>query len=327
MIEAVQTLEGEVVTTNQIDGELNKAIEYIEPTTQIKTITPTKQEQIVEPDEDVFALSKVIVEPIGDEYIIPAGTIEIAENGLYDVKNKEYANVSFNEWAKYGYSSNPGFIERMKARCDEIQNNYDTSTTSWNNKFGNETYFFIMPYVDSSNVTSMYRAFYGASALQSVALFDTSNVTSCSNMFNGCSVLQDVPNFNLVNCTSYEAMFSNCSSLKNAPQLTLRVGGANTFRQMFYQCRNLVNVPYLNISLVEGGGSSATNLQDMFRGCPNLSDESINTILLMCSENTKYKGTRSLYHMGFRSTEITAERIQALSNYQAFVNAGWSIGY
>ena len=42
---------------------------------------------------------------------------------------------------------------------------------------------------------------------------------------------------------------------------------------------------------------------------------------------TKYKGTRSLYHMGFRSTEITAERIQGLSNYQAFTQAGWSIGY
>lgn len=227
------------------------------------------------------------------------------------------------DWSKYGYQAEPGFIARMKAKCDEIQNNYDTSTTSWYNKFGDETYFFIMPYVDSTNVTSMLRAFYGASALQSVALFDTSNVTTCSNMFYGCSNLQDVPNFNLVNCTSYENMFNNCVSLKNAPQLILRVGGANNFKQMFYQCRSLVNVPYLNISLVE----SSNSLQDVFRGCPNLSDESINTILLMCSENTKYKGTRSLYHMGLRSTEISAERIQGLSNYQAFINSGWSIGY
>lgn len=326
MIEEAQTLTGKLNYDN-LEGQLNIGIEYVEPTTQEKTATPTELEQVILPDENVFALSKVTINPIPSEYVIPSGTLNISANGTYDVKNKEYANVSINEWSEYGYSSNPGFIERMKARCAEIQANYDTSTTSWYNKFGNETYFYIMPLVDSSNVTGMSRAFYGASALQSVALFDTSNVTTCLNMFNGCSNLQDVPNFNLVNCTTYESMFANCVSLKNAPQLTLREGGANTFRQMFYQCRNLVNVPYLNISLVEGGGSSATNLQDMFRGCPNLSDESINNILLMCSENTKYKGTRSLYHMGLRSTEITAERIQALSNYQAFTQAGWSIGY
>lgn len=323
MIEEVGNLEGRIISNLPLTGNLTKAIEYVEPSTQEKTATPAKQEQVIIPDDGVFALSKVVVNPIPSEYIIPSGTLNISDNGNYDVKDKEYTNVSVNEWLKYGYSSNSGFISRIKAKCEEIQDNYDTSITSWYNKFGNETYFFIMPYVDSSNVTNMSRAFYGASSLQSVPLFNTSHVTSCSNMFSGCGNLQDVPNFNLVNCTSYDGMFTNCTNLKNAPQLTVRVGGANNFRQMFYQCKSLVNVPYLNISLVE----NLTGLQDMFRGCSNLSDASINTILLMCSENTKYKGTKSLYHMGLRSTEITAERIQALSNYQAFTQAGWSIGY
>lgn len=322
MIEEAQTLIGEL-NYNTLEGQLNRAIEYVEPTTQEKTATPTTSEQVILPDEDVFALSKVTINPIPSEYVIPSGTLNISDNGTYNVKDKEYANVSFNEWQQYGFTSEPEFITRMKNKCTYIQENYDTSITSWSSKWGSETNFFIMPYVDSSNVTNMYRAFYNASALQSVALFDTTNVTNVQQMFSGCSNLQDVPNFNLSNCTSYGSMFYNCKSLTTAPQLTIRVGGANNLNSMFSQCTNLVNVPYLNISLVEG----STSLQDMFRGCPNLSDASINTILLMCSENTKYKGTRSLYHMGFRSTEITAERIQALSNYQAFTQAGWSIGY
>ncbi len=76
---------------------LEEDLEYIEPTTQEKTITPTKEEQVVIPDDNIFALSKVIIEKIPDEYIIPNGDIEINSNGTYDVTEQSNAIVNVPE--------------------------------------------------------------------------------------------------------------------------------------------------------------------------------------------------------------------------------------
>lgn len=61
---------------------------------QEKTIIPSKEELEVLPDPQYDGLSKVIVKKIPDEYIIPAGNIDIVENGTYDIKDKASANVN-----------------------------------------------------------------------------------------------------------------------------------------------------------------------------------------------------------------------------------------
>ena len=65
----------------------------------------------------------------------------------------------------------------------------------------------------------------------------------------------------------------------------------------------------------------------MFTGCVKLTDNSLNNILQICINATLYTGTKTLYTLGFRSNKYSVERIQALSNYQAFIDAGWTIGY
>ena len=60
---------------------------------QEKTVIPTKERQEVVADSG-FELAKTIVEPIPDNFIEPSGTLDIADNGNYDVKN--YENVSVN---------------------------------------------------------------------------------------------------------------------------------------------------------------------------------------------------------------------------------------
>lgn len=59
---------------------------------QTKTVTPTKTIQQVSPDSMYDGLSRVTVNPIPVAYIIPSGTVDIVENGTYDVK--QYASVN-----------------------------------------------------------------------------------------------------------------------------------------------------------------------------------------------------------------------------------------
>ena len=65
-----------------------------EPILQDKEVTPTKETQVVTADEGYDGLNSTTVKPIPDEYIIPAGELEIKENNTYDVADKKTVVVS-----------------------------------------------------------------------------------------------------------------------------------------------------------------------------------------------------------------------------------------
>ena len=109
MIVAKGSLNGKVVDKQNLKGNINRTIEYIKvyPEIQSKTITPTKQAQIILPDENIYALSQVTVNPIPNNYIEPQGQKEITENGTYDVTNFASANVDI----EIGKLTNEEYVE------------------------------------------------------------------------------------------------------------------------------------------------------------------------------------------------------------------------
>lgn len=100
----------------------------------------------------------------------------------------------------------------------------------------------------------------------------------------------------------------------------LDTSSATNMNSMFNGCSNLTEIPLLNTSNV-------TTMNTMFGGCSNLSENSLNNILQMCINAVSYTGvnTKTLNYIGL--SEEQATKCTTLSNYQAFLDAGWTTGY
>ena len=150
-----------------------------------------------------------------------------------------------------------------------------------------------LPVVDMINTNSMSYFFHDCTSLVTIdQIINTQNITDMSHAFSGCSKLTAIPEFSTINLTKWYYTFYNCSSLVTVPMLSTR-----------------------NISTIN----------NPFSGCTSLSNESLNNILRMCINATSYTGTKTLERVGL--TEDQATICETLSNYQAFLDAGWTTGY
>lgn len=121
---------------------------------------------------------------------------------------------------------------------------------------------------------------------------DLSNVTSMSEMFKDCSRMTSIVLLDTSNIVNMNNIFNNCSSLTTVPQFDT---------------------------------SNLTNMTNAFLNCSALTNESLNNILAMCANATNYVGVKKLVSLGLSQTQATT--CQTLSNWDAFVAAGWSSGY
>lgn len=164
--------------------------------------------------------------------------------------------------------------------------------------------------------TSLTSAFSGCTNLIEIPMLNTSNVTSFQYTFSSCSSLTTIPLLNTSSAKNMSGMLNNCTQLISIPLLDTR--NVTAMNNTFEKCTRLTTVPILNTGKV-------VNMINAFKNCSNLSNDSLNNILAMCANATSYTNTKTLAYIGLTSAQATT--CQSLSNYQAFLDAGWTTGY
>ena len=261
---------------------------------QEKEATPTKEKQEIKADQQYDGLSKVVVNAIPDEYIIPEGTRNINQNGDYDVREKATVVVNVPEKVLGSKTiTENGVYNPINDGLDgynyvnvatsgvNINDYYYTKDTYYG---GIRKYIKEIPMLNTETLDTMYGFFAGCTNLTNIPNINTSKVTNMSTMFNGCKKIETIPALNTSKVTDMSGMFSECPALIEIPELD--TSNVTTMSSMFNRCKNLKTVPTMNTNKVttmafmfsysgittipELNTSNVTSVYNMFYSCSNL---------------------------------------------------------
>ena len=298
---------------------------------QEKEATPTKEMQQIIADQQYDGLSKVVVNAIPDEYIIPNGDINIIENGTYDVTDKINAIVNIPE-KKLG-SKTITKNGTYKASDDDLDgysevevetsgvdiNDYYLTSGSYNDI---RKYIKTIPLLDTSNVTDMHSMFYGCKNLISIPQLDTSNVTNMNQMFLDCTSLTTIPQLDTSKVTYMYNMFNGCKSLTTIPQLdTSNVIGVDS---MLSRCTSLTTLGgFQNLGMAYSTTASANygNYRLDLSVCTKLTHDSLmNVINGLYDIKSKGCNAQQLILGSTNLAKLTAEEVAIATNKGFNVN-------
>ena len=174
-----------------------------------------------------------------------------------------------------------------------------------------------MEYLNTEEVTSMTKMFYGCSALKSIDLshFNTANVTSMSNMFTACGALEslDLSSFNTDNVSEMTAMFSRCRALKSLDVSSFNTSSVTDMWYMFCHCQGLTELNVLNFNTAK-----VEDMSNMFEGCTGLTTldlSNFNTANVTCMDSMfcKSTGLKTIYVSNkFVTTNVESSEVMFL---------------
>ena len=296
MIEAKESLVGNISQTQEINGKVNKEVIIIEPKLQEKEATPTEQTQIITPDTNFDGISKMTINPIPSEYVVPSGTLNITQNGEYNVKNYETVNTSVAGDPSAYFNVQPETIStvsqwgttKFMKDISNVELVIPNSVSSLSNMFNGYTYEYA-PKIIASNITNMSGVFMSCTNLIKADLsgIDVSGCSDFTQMFTSCSALRevDLSNFKPTNANAYYSftqIFQNCSALTEVDLSAIpnRIRGG--FLMAFRFCTSLQKIDLRKINL------SSSNLSNIF-GISTNDNVPYNCLIIVADDTDKAK--------------------------------------
>lgn len=297
----------------KLKAKLNKVIIKEYPELEDLEITPTIQEQNFKSEK--YGYDNVTVKGIETKEInLNPSTEEQVKEGLFDKVIVAGDSELVAENIKSGVEIF-GVTGTAEVRGEE---NAVIETQMSNASFSNNIQKYIkeIPVLNFGTQNAFSQTFLNMTSLITIPQIDFSYATTFYQMFSGCTSLETIPSLNTPRLKNTGYMFNDCKSLKDVS--LFNTNNVTNMMNMFYGCTNLETIPAFNTA-------KSTDMSNMFSNCKKLSNESLNNIMAMCTTATSYTGTKTLRQLGLTSTQATT--CKSLSNYQAFLDAGWTTGY
>lgn len=218
---------------------------------QEKETTPTKSAQEITPDSTYDGLSKVTVDKIPDEYIIPKiSTKTVTKNGVYKASDD---NLD-------GY-------DKVVVQFEGLKNKATMLTTLSLSPSANKKIIELiteLPKINITGVNSLSSLFNGFKNLKNVDVseWDTSDVTNMSYLLSDTSIENiDLSGFNTSNVSNMNGMFE----LSKIKELNLTNFDTSNVKYM-YAMFNQSKLQTLDISSFDA--SKVINIKYMFTAVP-----------------------------------------------------------
>ena len=257
------------------------------------------------------------------------GMFDNCEN-LVNVTNFNLAGTSVNYYAN--------LFNGCKELSDSIQMYTSNNMYNCYAMFSGCENFKNIPNINYNNI--QYCSSFMFANCRNITNIDNLNlnkINQCADMFVNCINLTTISNLNLYNTVNAQWLFADCINLSNIDNIVFN--RVNWLFRAFANCTNLVNAPNMKLNScyrIESLFENCINLtnipmyntlkvyrcQNFVNNCPNLSNDSLNNVLQMCSNmNCMY----NLKYIGLTQNQVNI--CMNLSNYQNFINAGWTTGY
>lgn len=329
MIQEKQKLSGILNSKQFLNGTLSNSVIYIDPITQEKEVTPTRNIQEITPDTGYTGLSKVTVKG----YVPKVANKTITSNGVYSAEEEglDGYDIVKVETGKYA----PRYVSFQQYTGTELDyevSNLDTknmtSTASMFNNCKRLKQLNLRNFI-KSNIKSIGSMFSNCDALKTIDIsgWDTSNVTNISYLFNNCSNLNvDISELKFGKLTNVEGLFSGCRTIVG--ELTLPVMDTEqctSFMNMFHNCgaSKIKRLESLNTSNV-------TNMSQMFGSMYSLTELDIstwNTKKVTNMSQTFSSCINLLTLSAVHADSVTSisyifSGMTKLSNFNGFINLG-----